>query len=251
MDLGLSGKTALVVGASRGIGRAIARSLVQEGARVALVGRSPESLGELKRELGDHARSLVLDVRDPDAWGFLRETVEADLGPVDVLVYAAAAPDRPARVGSIPASHWQEVLDTDLTGFWRATATFLPGMTQRGWGRVLALGSLMGAQGGFSEGAYAAAKAGLSGLVKTIAQETARQGVTANLVVPGRIATERTAGVSERAQEAMRKAIPMRREGTPEEVAAVVTFLASTWASYVTGAEIPVTGGRELGMLSL
>ncbi len=251
MDLGIAGKTALVVGASRGIGRAIARSLAAEGAQVALAARNREALEALREELGGRSLVLEADVRDPAIWPSIREQIGAAFGPVDILIYAAAAPDRPARLPSIQTAHWEEVMATDLTGFWRCAAAFLPGMAQQGWGRVVALGSLMGALGGFSEGAYAAAKAGLGGVVKTIAQEYARMGVTANLVVPGRIETERTAGVSERAQEAMRKAIPLRREGTPDEVAAVVTFLASIQASYVTGAEIPVTGGRELGLLSL
>ncbi|MBM3274721.1 MAG: SDR family oxidoreductase, partial [Candidatus Sericytochromatia bacterium] len=197
--------------------------------------------------------AMAADVRELDAggWAELRTRVEQDFGPVSVLVYAAAAPDRPARIPNIPQDHWDEVLATDLTGMWRCCAAFLPHMAQHGWGRVIAIGSLMGAQGGFSEGAYAAAKAGLAALIKTVAQENARHGITANIVVPGRIATTRTAGLSERVSEAVRKAIPAGRVGTPEEVAAVVAFLASVHASYVTGAEIPVTGGRELGMLAL
>ncbi len=256
MDLGLTGKTALVVGASRGIGRAVALALGAEGMRVAVMGRSAEALAETVDQLragGAQAGSVVLDAARADQarWLEAREAIEAELGPVEVLVYAAAAPDRPARLATLPETHWNDVLATDLGGLYRCAQVFLPGMAQRGWGRVMALGSLMGLQGGFAEGAYAAAKAGLVGLIKTIAQEYARQGITANLVIPGRIATERTAGLSERAAEAMKKAIAMRREGTPEEVAAVVAFLASVQASYVTGAEIPVTGGRELGMLSL
>lgn len=256
MDLGLAGKTALVVGASRGIGRAVALSLASEGMRVALMGRTVAGLEgtvEALRAMGARTAAFAVDARHADhaRWQAERADIEAELGPVDVLVYGAAAPDRPARIATLPEDHWNEVLATDLSGLYRCAATFLPGMAQRGWGRVVALGSLMGLQGGFSEAAYAAAKAGLVGLVKTIAQEYARQGVTANLVIPGRIATERTAGLSERAAEAMKKAIPLRREGTPEEVAAVIAFLASVHASYVTGAEIPVTGGRELGMLSL
>lgn len=256
MDLGLSGKTALVVGGSRGIGRAVAVALAAEGMKVAVLGRSAEGLArtvEAVGAAGGRAMALEFDAGQADQarWQEARATLEAAFGPVEVLVYAAAAPDRPARLASLPETHWNEVLATDLSGLWRCAAAFLPGMAQRGWGRVLALGSLMGHQGGFSEGAYAAAKAGLGGLIKTIAQEYARQGITSNLVIPGRIATERTAGLSERAAEAMKKAIPLRREGTPEEVAAVVAFLASVQASYVTGAEIPVTGGRELGMLSL
>ena len=250
MDLGLAGKTALVAGATGGIGRAVALALAEEGCRVALVARDAARLAEVCEALsarGTPCLALAADVTDPAAWAEVRRQVEGTLAPVSVLVYAAAAADRPARVASIPPEHWQQVLDTDLTGFWRASACFLPGMASRGFGRVIALGSLMGHQGGFAEGAYAAAKAGLGGLVKTIALENARTGVTANLVVPGRITTERTAGVSDRAKDAIRQLIPMRREGTPEEVASVVAFLASQAASYVTGAEVPVTGGRELG----
>lgn len=317
------GKTALVVGASRGIGRAIARTLAAEGAAVVLVARDGAALESLAREIaeaGGLAIPHAADARDPATWAAVRDRLEAlearspgmgppiqprpdpassgeagaglapadraspgrpdpgggnvgssrassaparedrpavgatpgaSLGPVTILVWSAAAPDRPARVPSIALEHWDEVLATDLTGLWRCAAAFLPGMAQHGWGRVLAIGSLMGTQGGFAEGAYAAAKGGLVGLVRTIAQEYATRGITANILVPGRIATERTAGVSERVAEAMRKAIPMRREGGVDEVAAVAAFLVSERASYVTGAEIPVTGGRELGMLSL
>lgn len=254
MDLGLDTKTALVVGASRGIGRAIARTLAAEGAMVCLVARDGAALEALAAEIrsaGGRALPLAVDIRDPGIWESVRARIEADLYPLSILVWSAAAPDRPARIPSIPPDHWDEVLATDLTGLWRCAAAFLPGMAQRGWGRVVAIGSLMGTQGGFSEGAYAAAKGGLVGLVRTIAQEYSSRGITANVLVPGRIATERTAGVTDRVAEAMRKAIPIKREGTPEEVAAVAAFLASERASYVTGAEIPVTGGRELGMLSL
>lgn len=254
MDLGLAGKGALVVGASRGIGRAIAQALAAEGAAVGLVARDEAALAALAAEIGSTGgRSLAIpaDIRQPGIWEPIRERLESNLAPISILIWAAAAQDRPARVPSISPEHWDDVLATDLTAFWRCAAAFLPGMAQRGWGRVLAIGSLMGTQGGFSEGAYAAAKGGLVGLTRTIAQEYATRGVTANVVIPGRIATERTAGVSERVAEAMRKAIPMKREGEPSEVAAVVAFLASERASYVTGAEIPVTGGRELGMLSL
>ncbi|MBM3267955.1 MAG: SDR family oxidoreductase [Candidatus Sericytochromatia bacterium] len=256
MNLGLTGKTALVVGASGGIGRAIAIALAGEGARVAIVGRDRDELEatfrliETGRGAGIALAADVLELDEP-GWRELRLRIEEDLGTVEVLVYAAAAPDRPARVPNIAPEHWAEVLATDLTGLWQCLSEFLPPMAQKGWGRVIALGSLMGSQGGFSEGAYAAAKGGLAGLVKTVAQEYARKGITANVVVPGRIATRRTAGLNERVAEAMRRAIPLRREGTPEEVAAVVAFLASEQASYVTGAEIPVTGGRELGMLAL
>lgn len=254
MDLGLADKGALVVGASRGIGRSIALALAAEGAAVGLIARDEAALDTVATEIrstGGRTLSIPADIRLPAIWEPIRDRLESDLAPVSILVWAAAAPDRPARVPSIPAEHWDNVLATDLTAFWRCAAAFLPGMARRGWGRVLAIGSLMGTQGGFSEGAYAAAKGGLVGLARTIAQEYATRGVTANVVVPGRIATERTAGVSERVADAMRKAIPMKREGEPSEVAAVVAFLASERASYVTGAEIPVTGGRELGMLSL
>ena len=254
MDLGLTGKGALVVGASRGIGRAIAEAFAHEGSSVGLVSRDPATLEAVAAAIasgGGRCLAHPADVRDPAVWDAVRQRMETELAPVSILVWAAAAPDRPARVPSITPAHWEEVLATDLSGMWRCAAALLPGMAQRGWGRILAIGSLMGTQGGFSEGAYAAAKGGLVGLVRTIAQEYAARGVTANVVVPGRIHTERTAGVSERVAEAMRKAIPMKREGEPAEVAAVAVFLASERASYVTGAEIPVTGGRELGMLSL
>lgn len=249
------GKTALVVGASRGIGRAIARTLAAEGAAIVPVARDAAALEALAREIreaGGQAVPLAADARDPTTWLAVCERLEAlEVPPVAILVWSAAAPDRPARVPSIAPEHWDEVLATDLTGLWRCVAAFLPGMARYGWGRVLAIGSLMGMQGGFAEGAYAAAKGGLVGLVRTIAQEYATRGITANILVPGRIATERTATVSDRVAEAMRKAIPMRREGGVDEVAAVAAFLVSERASYVTGAEIPVTGGRELGMLSL
>lgn len=255
MNLRLDGKVCLVIGASRGIGRAIALALAAEHAVVGLVGRDAAGLAQTLQAIetaGGRGAAWPFDARaSSEDWQALRQRCEAELGAADVLVYGAAAPDRPARFASISAEHWQEVMATDLEGFWQCASAFLPGMGQRGWGRVMALGSLMGKQGGFSEGAYAAAKAGLGGLIKTIALEYGARGVTANLVVPGRIATERTSGLSERAAEAMRRVIPARREGRPEEVAAVVAFLASELASYVNGAELPVTGGRELGMVAL
>lgn len=252
MDLGLSGTTALVVGASGDLGAAIATALAAEGVAVVVVARREEPLQALAAAItaaGGRALARPLDVvaADEAAWKALRAELEADFGPVGILVWAAAAPDHAARITSIPEAHWAATLATDLTALWRCAAAFLPGMAKARFGRVIALGSLMGAQGGFGEGAYAAAKAGLGGLVKSIALEYARFGVTANVVVPGRIATSRTATLGDAAAEAMRRAIPLGREGAPAEVAAVVAFVASRAASYVTGAELPVTGGRELG----
>lgn len=256
MDFGITGKAALVVGASRGIGQAIATALSVEGMGVAVVARTASALEawvSCARDRGGAAAAFVFDARTADAaaWRQLHDHVGSTLAPVDVLVYCAAAPPRPARLPNITPEHWEEVLQTDLLGFWRAVGAFLPDMARRGWGRLIALGSLMGRGGAASEGAYAAAKGGLCALVKTAALEYARFGITANLVIPGRIHTPRTAQLSDRHVEAMRRAIPLGREGTPEEVAAVVAFLSSTQASYVTGAEVPVTGGRDLGAIPL
>lgn len=246
MDLGLAGRTALVTGAGSGIGRAVCRVLAAEGCRVVAIGRTASTLDETVAGIPG-ASVFVADVRLQASW----DRILGAVGRADILVSAAAAPNTSARLTAVTPDAWQKAIDTNLTAVWCGMAAVIPGMVQAGWGRLVALGSLMGEQGGFQDGPYAVSKGGLIALVRTAALEYGSRGVTSNLVVPGRIDTERTVGVSERVADALRKAIPLGRFGKPEEVAAAVGFVCSDLAAYMTGAVVHMTGGRELGKLGI
>ena len=244
----LAGRTALVTGAGRGIGRAVALELCRLGARVVLVGRNGERLAEVEqrvREYGGEARTIAADIADAGWLGGLDE-----LGtPIDVVVHGAAAFARYAPLEEVSEEEAAEVLDVSLRAALRLTAATLPSMKERGFGRIVFLGSLAGGRGAHGQAVYAAAKAGLVGLMRSTALEGATAGVTANLLELGLIDTERVReAVDPRAVERIVARTPVGRMGSPEEVAVAVTFLVSPRAAYITGAVLPVTGGLGLGL---
>jgi 3-oxoacyl-[acyl-carrier protein] reductase len=244
----LDGRTAVVTGAGRGIGRAIASALAADGADVVLVGRSIATLEESAAAIvrqGGHALAVAADVSDP-GWP---KRLDGVTSAVDVLVSNAAAFAPYAVVERVTDDDFAAVQAVIVDGTRRAIQYVLPGMKQRRFGRIVSIGSLAAELGGAGQSAYAVAKAALVGLTRSVAVEAAPFGVTVNLVVPGLIATERVAeAVASDVQERILRRVPARRAGTPDDVAGVVSFLASPAASYVTGASIPVSGGLGLGL---
>jgi 3-oxoacyl-[acyl-carrier protein] reductase len=244
MDLGLSGRVALVTGASKGLGRATAAALVAEGARVAISSRSAERIEATAAEIG--ARGFVHDSADLDAVPRLVETVEAELGPVDVLVANTGGPPPGPDPLGFTREQWKAAYRDLVLAPMALIECVVPGMRERGFGRIVSVGSSAVREpipGLMLSNSHRAA---LVGALKTLAREVARDGVTVNSVLPGRIATDRLvdmAGSREGAEEAARSAVPAGRLGTPEEFAAVAAFLCSTRASYVTGTTVLVDGG--------
>ncbi len=244
----LTGRTALVTGGGAGIGRAITLELAAMGAKVILCGRRRALLDDAALSIsssGGEALVLEGDITAPD---FLTR-LDALSSAVDVVVHNATAFPTFGSLEEIPFTQIEHLYDVVVLAQMRISAHVLPGMKQRGFGRLVYLGSIAATIGAERQAPYASAKAALSGLVKCLALEGARHGVTCNLVEPGLVLTER---VREHLDPARRQKLiestPMHRPGTIEEVAAVVCFLCSPRASYVTGATIPVTGGLGLGL---
>ncbi len=234
---------AVVTGASRGIGAAVAAALAADGLAVAVNYRADrdgaESVAESIRDEGGTALVVRGDVRDPETPKALFEEVEGELGPVSVLVNNAGltADALSMRIGD---DDWDSVIETNLTGAFRLTRRALSAMVRARYGRIINIASVVGVRANAGQANYAASKGGLIAFTKSAAVEVARRGVTVNAVAPGLIETEMT---EDSVAESLRDAIPARRAGTPEDVAACVRFLASDEAAYVTGTVLTVDGG--------
>ena len=252
MDLGLKGRTALVAGSTSGLGLSVARALAEEGARVAVSGRRGEVAREQAAALPG-AVGVAVDLADPGSAARLAADVVEQLGPVDVLVLNSGGPP-PGTAEGLSAEQVRTAIDTLLLRQVELVSAVLPGMRERGWGRIVGLGS-SGVQQPLARLALSnIARAGLAAYLKTLAGEVARDGVTVNMVLPGRIATDRVASLDRAAAERegaevadvearSRASIPAGRYGRPEEFAAVVAFVCSDLASYVTGEQIRCDGG--------
>lgn len=241
----LSGKTALVTGASGGIGGAIARALHEQGAQVALSGTRAAALEDLAKALGERAHVLPCDLSDPKATDALISDAEKAMGQVDVLVNNAGL-TRDGLAMRMRDEDWQAVIDVNLTAGFRLARAALRNMMRRRWGRIIAITSIVGATGNPGQANYAASKAGMVGMTKALAAEVSGRGVTANCVAPGFIKTAMTDVLKEDQRDALVARIPSGRLGVPEDVAACVAFLASDEAAYVTGQTLHVNGGMAM-----
>jgi 3-oxoacyl-[acyl-carrier protein] reductase len=241
----LSGRTALVTGASGGIGGAVAAALQGCGAAVMLTGRQEGALRALASRLGDQVHVCVAALDDPEAPDRLVKEAEAVMGRLDILVNNAGL-TRDALALRMTDADWQTVLDIDLTAAFRLTRAALRGMVRRRYGRVIAISSVAAVAGNAGQANYAAAKAAMIAMSKSIAAEVASRGITINCVAPGLIATKMTDGLSAEQRARLIGAVPAKRFGNPEDVAAAVVYLASTEAAYVTGNTLHVNGGMAM-----
>jgi 3-oxoacyl-[acyl-carrier protein] reductase len=243
----LSGRVALVTGASRGIGAAIARRLASRGARVVAAARTDNArpVAEDITRTGGQAEAITLDVTD----GSAAETAMAGIverhGRIDILVNNAGIA-RDQLLLRMKRDDWDAVLTTNLTAAFALTQAALKSMIRQRQGRIISISSVVGQSGNAGQANYAASKAGLIGFTKAVALEVASRGITANVVAPGLIETDMTQSIAEKAREQWESRIPLRRLGTPDDVAAAVCFLASDEASYITGQVLAVNGGMYM-----
>ena len=241
----LNGKTALVTGASGGIGYAIAKSLHEQGATVVLSGTRLEALERLQKELGSRAYVQTCNLSDPNSLAELFEKAEEQAGPVDVLVNNAGI-TRDNLAMRLKDEDWQTVLDVNLTAAFKLSRAAAKAMMKRKAGRIINITSVVGVTGNAGQTNYSAAKAGMIGMSKSMAQELAGRGVTINCIAPGFIKTAMTDKVSDKAHEGILKSIPMARMGAPEEIASAAVYLASDESGYITGQTMHINGGMAM-----
>ena len=241
----LGGRTALVTGASGGIGAAIAKALHERGAVVTLSGTRREVLEDLKTKLGERAHVAVTNLGEPEEVEKLVPAAEAAMGSLDILVNNAGI-TRDNLAMRMKDAEWQGVIDVNLSAAFRLSRAVLRGMMKRRFGRIVGITSVVGVTGNAGQANYAAAKAGMIGMSKALAQEVASRNITVNCVAPGFIETAMTDALNDKQKEAILTAVPASRLGKPEEIAAAVVYLASSEASYVTGQTIHVNGGMAM-----
>jgi 3-oxoacyl-[acyl-carrier protein] reductase len=241
----LDGKAALVTGASGGIGAAIARALHAQGATVTLSGTRLDALEALAKELGDRAHVCPADLRDASEPDALIEAAEKAAGPLHILINNAGM-TRDGLAIRMRDADWQSVLDVDLSAPFRLSRAALRGMLRRRAGRIINISSIVGATGNAGQANYAAAKAGLVGMSKALAQEVASRGITVNVVAPGFVVTGMTDVLPDAQKTKLSESIPLGRLGQPDDIASAVVYLVSDEAGWVTGATLHVNGGMAM-----
>ena len=241
----LSGKSALVTGASGGIGGAIAKALHRQGAAVVLSGTRAEALEALKAELGERAHVITAKMDDAADLERLVKESEAAMGKVDILVNNAGI-TRDMLALRLKDEDWLKVLEINLTGAFRLSRAVMRGMMRRRFGRIITITSIVGVTGNAGQANYAASKAGLIGMSKSLAAEVASRGITVNCLAPGFIATPMTDKLTDEQKAAIRGRVPADRLGTPDDIASGVVYLASDEAAYVTGQTLHINGGMAM-----
>ncbi|RUO60356.1 3-oxoacyl-ACP reductase FabG [Pseudidiomarina insulisalsae] len=245
MTTTMQGQVALVTGASRGIGRAIAEQLVAQGVKVVGTATSDNGAQAISDYLGDNGQGLRLDVTDADSVAAVLKTIDDNYGQLDILVNNAGI-TKDNLLMRLKDDDWDAVIDTNLKSVYRLSKAVLRGMMKRRFGRIINISSVVGTTGNPGQTNYCAAKAGVEGFSKSLAQEVAGRGITVNCVAPGFIDTDMTKALTEEQKQAIFANIPAARLGQPEEVAAATVFLASPGAAYITGETIHVNGGLAM-----
>jgi 3-oxoacyl-[acyl-carrier protein] reductase len=242
MRIDLSGRTALVTGGTRGIGREIAATLAAAGARVAVMGRDAARAQEAAEAIGGGACGFGADIASTTDVARVVDEVEQAFGSLDILVNNAGV-TRDNILLRLKDEDWDAVLDTNLRGAFAAIRAATRGMMKRRWGRIINISSVVGIMGNKGQANYAASKAGLIGLTKSVAKELASRNILANAIAPGFIETDMTAAMTPEARQELGAQIPLGRLGAPADIAGLVTFLASDHAAYITGQVFVVDGG--------
>ena len=248
-SLSLEGRVALVTGSTRGIGRAIAECLATSGARVAVMGRdvarAQETASTISASTGQDVRGYAADISVSDDASALVAAVERDFGSLDILVNNAGL-TRDGLLMRLKDDDWDAVLNANLRGAFATCRAATRGMMKRRWGRIVNISSVVGIIGNKGQANYAASKAGLIGMTKSIAKELGSRNILANVVAPGFIDTDMTAAMTQEARDSLTKGIPLERLGSPSDIAGMVNFLASDMAGYVTGQVFVVDGGLAM-----
>ncbi|MBD2783587.1 MULTISPECIES: 3-oxoacyl-ACP reductase FabG [Xenorhabdus] len=243
--MSFDGKIALVTGASRGIGRAIAELLVERGARVVGTATSEKGAEAISAFLGDKGKGFVLNVTDSESIENALSNIRAEFGEIDILVNNAGI-TRDNLLMRMKDDEWQDIIDTNLSSIFRLSKAVMRSMMKKRYGRIISIGSVVGTMGNAGQANYTAAKAGVIGFSKSLAREVASRGITVNVVAPGFIETDMTRALTDEQRAGIAAGIPANRLGDAKEIASAVAFLASDEAAYITGETLHVNGGMYM-----